>query len=76
MFQTGLNAGFQLGTWPGTNGTGAQASPQSGPTAAAAGFGTTASAGDGGRDAVTTSVLVTGTAALVVLGVIWWSLPR
>lgn len=76
MFSTGLQGGFALGTWPGTQGTSAQASPQ-GPSAASAGFGTTASNGDaGGRDAVTTSVLVTGTISLAVLAFIWWSLPR
>lgn len=75
MFQTGLNAGFALGSWPGTQGTSAQGSPQ-GPSAATAGFGTTASTGDDGPDPVTTSILITGTAALVVLAVIWWSLPR
>lgn len=75
MFQTGLGANFSLGTWPGTQGTSAQASPQ-GPTAATAGFGTTASGGSSGPDPLTTSVLASGTAALVLLGIIWWSLPR
>jgi hypothetical protein len=76
MFSTGLQTNFALGTWPGTQGTSAQASPQ-GPTAATAGFGTTA-ANDGGAgaDPVTTSILVTGTAALVGLVLIWYSLPR
>jgi hypothetical protein len=76
MFNTGLQGGFALGTWPGTQGTSAQASPQAS-TAATAGFGTTASGADtGGRDPVTTSVLVVGTAALVALGLIYVSLPR
>jgi hypothetical protein len=76
MFSTGLQGGFALGTWPGTQGTSAQASPQAS-SAATAGFGTTASAaGDSGTDPVTTSVLVTGTAALVGLVLIWYSLPR
>jgi hypothetical protein len=76
MFSTGLQTGFALGTWPGTQGTSAQASPQAS-TAATAGFGTTASGADtGGRDPVTTSVLVVGTAALVGLVLIYVSLPR
>lgn len=76
MFANGLNAGFALGTWPGTQGTSAQASPQAS-SVATAGFGTTASGTDsGGTDPVTTSVLVTGTAALVGLILIWYSLPR
>lgn len=75
MFANGLQAGFALGTWPGTQGTSAQASPQAS-TVATAGFGTTASNDGGGTDPVTTSVLVTGTAALVGLVLIWYSLPR
>ena len=75
MFATGLNGGFALGTWPGTQGTSAQASPQAS-TAATAGFGTTASNDSGGTDPVTSSVLITGTLALVGLALIWYSLPR
>lgn len=76
MFATGLNGGFALGTWPGTQGTSAQASPQAS-SVPTAGFGTTASGADSaGSDPVTTSVLVTGTAALVALVLIWYSLPR
>lgn len=75
MFSTGLQGGFALGTWPGTQGTSAQASPQAS-SVPTAGFGTTASNDGGGTDPVTTSVLLTGTAALVALVVIWYSLPR
>lgn len=76
MFATGLQGGFALGTWPGTQGTSAQASPQAS-SAATAGFGTTASAaGDGGRDPITTSVLVTGSLAFIGLVLIYCSLPR
>lgn len=75
MFSTGLQGNFALGSWPGTQGTSAQASPQAAsiPTA---GFGTTAGNDSGGTDPVTTSVLITGTAALVGLAIIWYSLPR
>jgi len=75
VLSTGLNANFALGTWPGTKGTSAQASPQ-GPTAATAGFGTTASGGGSGGDPVTTGVLSVGGLALAALIFIWWSLPR
>lgn len=75
MFATGLNSSFALGTWPGTQGTSAQASPQAS-TAATAGFGTTASNGGDGTDSVTTAVLVTGSLALAGLALIYLSLPR
>jgi hypothetical protein len=75
MFATGLQTNFALGTWPGTQGTSAQASPQAS-TAATAGFGTTAANAGGAPDPVTTSVLVAGTAALVGLVLVYLSLPR
>ena len=77
MLQTGLNTSFSLGAWPGTAGTSAQGSPQ-GPTAATAGFGTTASNGGQafGSDPVTNGVIGVGILALAGLFFVWWSLPR
>lgn len=78
MLNMGINTGFQLGTWPGTAGTSAQATPQ-GPSAATAGFGTTATANGGGgfgSDPVTNGVLGVGLLALFGLAFVWWSLPR
>ena len=68
--------GWGAGTsaaFPGTSGTNAGV-PQGPRTAAAAGFGT--SVGGGGADIKTHATLTIGTLALVILGYIWWSLPR
>ena len=76
QLNTGLGGGFALGTWPGTAGTNANASPQGPANAAEAGFGTTASAGEGGRSGRTTGFLSVATISFGVLVWIWWSLPR
>lgn len=75
QLQTGLGGGFALGTWPGTNGTAANASPQGPLTAAQQGFGVQAG-GTAGVSAHAIGVLSTGTLALALLVVLWWSLPR
>jgi len=75
QLQTGLGGGFALGTWPGVQGTSANASPQGPATAAQQGFGV--QAGGGGRVSSTTvGVLSTSTVALALLVYLWWSLPR
>lgn len=76
QLSTGLEGRFFGASWPGTQGTAANASPQ-GPrtTAAAAAYGTTAGSG-GGPDGKTVGVLSVGTFALAALIYIWWSLPR
>jgi len=74
MLQTGLQGGFALGTWPGTKGTAANASPQGPRSSSAAAYGTTA---DGpGMDGHVIGVLSTSTLALILLIYVWWSLPR
>lgn len=75
QLDTGIGGGFALGTWPGTSGTNANASPQGPATAAEAGFGTTAG-GSGGGGGKVFGVLSVGTLALIGLAVLWWSLPR
>jgi hypothetical protein len=77
QLQSGLSGGFALAAWPGTTGTNANASPQGPATAAAAGFGTTASGDASGRlDGKTFGILSVGTLALGALIYIWWALPR
>ena len=75
MLDTGLGGGFALGTWPGVQGTSANASPQGPQTAAQQGFGVQASGG-AGLSGHTIGVLSTGTIALALLVYLWWSLPR
>lgn len=76
MLQTGLGGGFALGTWPGINGTSANASPQGPQTAAQQGFGVQAGGGPGGLSGHAAGVLSVGTLCLAGLIFIWWSLPR
>jgi hypothetical protein len=77
QLQTSLGTGFALGSWPGTSGTNANASPQGPATAAAQGFGTVAAGNAGaGMDGHTAGVLSVSTLALVALIWIWWALPR
>lgn len=75
QLQTGLGGAFALGTWPGTNGTSANASPQGPMTAAQQGFGVQAG-GAGKVSGRTIGVLSTSTISLALLVYIWWSLPR
>lgn len=75
--QTGLGGGFALGTWPGVQGTSANASPQGPVTAAQQGFGVQAAGGAGAKvSGHTVGVLSVGTISLVLLVYLWWSLPR
>ena len=76
QLNTGLGGGFALASWPGVNGTSANASPQGPATAAQAGFGVQAGGGGGRLDAKTFGVLSVGTIALGLLVYIWWALPR
>lgn len=75
QLQTGLGGGFALGTWPGVQGTSANANPQGPMTAAQQGFGVQATGGGKVRGH-TIGVLSTGTIALALLVYLWWSLPR
>lgn len=74
--QTGLGGGFALGTWPGTQGTSANASPQGPRTAAEQAYGVQSDGPGGKPTGHTFGVLGTGTIALALLVYIWWSLPR
>lgn len=76
QLQTGLGGGFALGTWPGVQGTSANASPQGPMTAAQQGFGVSANGNGGRMTGHAIGVLSTGTIALALLVYIWWSLPR
>lgn len=76
QIQTGLGGGFALGTWPGTNGTAANASPQGPRTAAEQAYGVQAGDGGDGMSGHTIGVLSAGTISLALLIYLWWSLPR
>lgn len=76
MLRTGLGGGFAMASWPGAQGTAANASPQGPRTASQAAYGVTAGEGGGGPDGKTVGVLSVGTFALAALVYIWWSLPR
>jgi hypothetical protein len=77
QLNTGLGGGFALGTWPGVQGTSANANPQGPQTAAQQGFGVQATGGANAKlTGHTVGVLSTGTIALGLLLYIWWSLPR
>lgn len=76
MLQTGLNGGFALAAWPGTQGTAANANPAGPSNASEAAFGVTAAGGEGKHTKLALGVLSTGTIALAGLVYLWWSLPR
>ena len=76
QLQTGVGGGFALGTWPGTEGTAANASPQGPATAAQQAYGVQASGPGRKVSGHTVGVLSTGTISLALLIYIWWSLPR